>query len=55
MKNPRWEDFKTDRTPEARINRFAYLGNGITLREAKGGSVGATIVQESKEGTSPRL
>lgn len=42
MKNPRWEDFKTDRTPEARINRFAYLGNGITLREAKGGSVGAT-------------
>lgn len=42
MKNPRWEDFKMDRTPEAKINRFSYLGNGSTLREAKGGDIGAT-------------
>ncbi|KAJ6190510.1 hypothetical protein N7519_000531 [Penicillium mononematosum] len=42
MKNPRWEDFKMDRTPEAKINRFSYLGNGTTLREAKGGDIGAT-------------
>lgn len=42
MKNPRWEDFKMDRTPEAKGNRFAYLGNGETLRETKGGDIGAT-------------
>lgn len=42
MKNPRWEDFRMDRVPEARTNRFAYLGNGATVREAKGCSVGAT-------------
>jgi hypothetical protein len=42
MKNPRWEDFKMDRTPEARTNRFTYLGNRTTLREAKGGDIGAT-------------
>lgn len=42
MKNPRWEDFRMDRVPEAKGNRFAYLGNGVTLRETKGESVGAT-------------
>ncbi|KAH8695551.1 hypothetical protein BGW36DRAFT_418250 [Talaromyces proteolyticus] len=42
MKNPRWEDFSMDWTEEAKSNRFAYLGNGFTLRETKGGSIGAT-------------
>lgn len=42
LKNPRWEDFQMDRVHEARENRFAYLGNGFTLRETKAGSVGAT-------------
>lgn len=31
-----------DRMPEAERNRFAYLGNGFTTREANGGTVGAT-------------
>lgn len=42
LKNPRWEDFTMDRTPEAKANRFAYLGNGFTMRETKKGSVGST-------------
>ncbi|OAL46300.1 FAD/NAD(P)-binding domain-containing protein [Pyrenochaeta sp. DS3sAY3a] len=42
IKNPRWEDFAIDRTEEAKANRFAYLGNGFTLRETKSGSVGST-------------
>jgi hypothetical protein len=42
IKNPRWEDFHLQRMPEASSNRFAYLGNGFTLREIKKGSVGAT-------------
>lgn len=42
LKNPRWEDFKTDRIDEAKHNRFSYLGNGFTRREEKTGSVGAT-------------
>lgn len=42
IKNPRWEDFNIERTEEAKSNRFAYLGNGFTLRETKAGSVGAT-------------
>jgi hypothetical protein len=42
IKNPRWEDFTIDRTEEAKANRFAYLGNGFTLRETKSGSVGST-------------
>lgn len=42
IKNPRWEDYHIKRLPEARTNRFAYLGNGFSSREAKGGSVGAT-------------
>jgi hypothetical protein len=42
IKNPRWEDFHLKRTAEGSINRFAYLGNGFTLRETKKGSVGAT-------------
>lgn len=42
LKNPRWEDFHLERCPEAKTNRFAYLGNGFTLRETKRGTVGAT-------------
>ncbi|KAL2848916.1 hypothetical protein BJY01DRAFT_262438 [Aspergillus pseudoustus] len=42
IKNPRWEDFHIERVKEARRNRFAYLGDGFSKREAKGGSVGAT-------------
>lgn len=42
LKNPRWEDFKLERTSESKYNRFAYLGDGFTQREKKGGSVGAT-------------
>lgn len=42
IKNPRWEDFVIDRMPEARFNRYAYLGDGFTRRERKGESVGAT-------------
>ncbi|KAL3442851.1 hypothetical protein BJX65DRAFT_312463 [Aspergillus insuetus] len=42
IKNPRWEDFQIERTKEAKSNRYAYLGDGFSQREAKGGSVGAT-------------
>ena len=42
IKNPRWEDFNIDRMEEAKYNRFAYLGNGFSLRETKAESVGAT-------------
>lgn len=42
IKNPRWEDFNVERLEEARANRFAYLGNGFSRREAKGQTVGAT-------------
>lgn len=42
IKNPRWEDFHMDLYGEAKKNRFAYLGDGFTLRERKGGSIGAT-------------
>ncbi|KAL3475204.1 hypothetical protein BJX99DRAFT_247726 [Aspergillus californicus] len=49
LKNPRWEDFHVKKLPEARFNRFAYLGNGFSLREAKGGSVGATQTLDFEE------
>lgn len=42
LKNPRWEDFDIDTKGLAKANRFAYLGDGFTLREKKAGSVGAT-------------
>lgn len=42
IKNPRWEDFHIKRKVEASANRFAYLGNGFSMRETKGESVGAT-------------
>jgi hypothetical protein len=39
LKNPRWEDYHIRHVTQ---NRFAYLGNGFTVRETKGGTVGAT-------------
>ncbi|KAK5400865.1 hypothetical protein LTR06_011176 [Exophiala xenobiotica] len=43
LKNPRWEDYDFTHMPGAATrNRFAYLGNGFTVRETKGGSMGAT-------------
>ncbi|KAF2653673.1 FAD/NAD(P)-binding domain-containing protein [Lophiostoma macrostomum CBS 122681] len=42
IKNPRWEDFNLERLEEAKSNRFAYLGNGYSRREAKSQSVSAT-------------
>lgn len=49
IKNPRWEDFDMDRTEVAERNRFAYLGNGFTMRETKGGGVGATQTLDFEE------
>jgi hypothetical protein len=49
IKNPRWEDYHIKRLPGARANRFAYLGNGFSSREAKGGSVGATQTLDFEE------
>uniref|UniRef100_A0A8H7KCV7 FAD/NAD(P)-binding domain-containing protein n=1 Tax=Bionectria ochroleuca TaxID=29856 RepID=A0A8H7KCV7_BIOOC len=42
LKNPRWEDFHIVRDPETKRNRFAYLGNGFTLNETNGKTVGVT-------------
>lgn len=42
LKTPRWEDYNIKRTAEGSRNRFSYLGNGFTVRESKGGSVGET-------------
>lgn len=41
LKHPR-EDFHIGRLPEGSFSRLPYLGNGFSLRETKGGSVGAT-------------
>lgn len=41
LKSPRWEDFEIKRDPRAG-NRFAFLGNGYTLAETRGASVGVT-------------
>ncbi|KAJ0415082.1 hypothetical protein BJY00DRAFT_305134 [Aspergillus carlsbadensis] len=40
VKEPRWEDFRI-RYKHGR-NRFAYLGNGFTKNEERGGSIGRT-------------
>lgn len=42
LRNPRWEDYRIDLLPMATPNRFAYLGNGFTMRETKGGLVSDT-------------
>ncbi|KEY72241.1 hypothetical protein S7711_00240 [Stachybotrys chartarum IBT 7711] len=44
MRTPRWEDFVFDyvvsRDSDS-LNRFAYLGNGLTVREASNRSIGS--------------
>lgn len=46
LRDPRWEDYQFDyatrNISNGRSNRFAYLGNGLTAREARGGDVGDT-------------
>ncbi|BCS25444.1 flavin-containing monooxygenase [Aspergillus puulaauensis] len=42
LRNPRWEDYHIDLVPMKRPNRFAYLGNGFTIREMNNGSVADT-------------
>ncbi|KAI1608173.1 hypothetical protein EDD37DRAFT_583319 [Exophiala viscosa] len=42
LKEPRWEDYHFEYVGDARPNRFAYLGNGMTLAETRAKSVGAT-------------
>lgn len=49
IKRPRWEDFNLVRMPEATSNRFAFLGNGFTLRETRKESVGATQTLDFNE------
>ncbi len=39
MREPRWEDFKFERTKGAERNRYEYFGNGDTARETR--SIGA--------------
>ncbi|KAL4966984.1 flavin-containing monooxygenase [Aspergillus stella-maris] len=42
LRNPRWEDYEVSLLPAPSTNRFAYLGNGFTMREEKNGSVADT-------------
>ncbi|KAK7902522.1 hypothetical protein LTR67_002168 [Exophiala xenobiotica] len=49
LKEPRWEDYEFAYVGDVRPNRFAYLGNGITLGEAQGKSVGATQTSNFEE------
>ncbi|KAF3401127.1 hypothetical protein DPV78_005293 [Talaromyces pinophilus] len=49
IKNPRWEDFNIDRLEDAKANRFAYLGDGFTHRETKGGSIGTAQTIDFEE------
>lgn len=42
LRNPRWEDYEMRLLKMKAPNRFAYLGNGFTLRETKGGKVSDT-------------
>ncbi|KAL2844107.1 hypothetical protein BJY01DRAFT_264097 [Aspergillus pseudoustus] len=45
LRNPRWEDYEYELLPSplsTKRNRFAYLGNGFTLREETGKTVGDT-------------
>ncbi|KAL2834389.1 hypothetical protein BDW59DRAFT_178795 [Aspergillus cavernicola] len=42
LRNPRWEDYEVALLPMPSVNRFAYLGNGFTIREEKNGSVADT-------------
>lgn len=40
LRNPRWEDWEFKHMRQN--NRFSYLGNGITKKEARGATVGDT-------------
>ncbi len=42
LRNPRWEDYHIDLVTMKQPNRFAYLGNGFTIRETNNGSVADT-------------
>ncbi|KAF9882919.1 hypothetical protein FE257_004900 [Aspergillus nanangensis] len=45
LRNPRWEDYEYSLLASpvsAKLNRFTYLGNGFTLREETGMTVGDT-------------
>ena len=42
MRYPRWEDYTFEYTAGKGANRFTYLGNGFTRREARNGSIGDT-------------
>jgi len=42
LKNPRWEDYNIELVRRVSPNRFAYLGNGFTLRETKAEKVSDT-------------
>jgi hypothetical protein len=43
LRDPRWEDYHFDYIRNAgKFNRFAYLGNGLTVRETRGDTVGDT-------------
>lgn len=43
LDNPRWEDFNYELLPEARANRFAWLGSGLTRAQLGSGKVSAFL------------
>lgn len=49
MRHPRWEDYEYVYTAGKASNRFTYLGNGFTRREARGGTVGDTQTLDFEE------
>jgi len=54
LRKPRWEDYVFDYVGAKRPggkppNRFAHLGNGLTRREEKRGSVGETQTRNFDE------
>lgn len=49
LKHPRWEDFHIEKLGIAKVNRFAYLGDGFTKREVNGGSIGTTQTIDFQE------
>lgn len=42
LRKPRWEDYNYQYVGGKGTNRFAYLGNGFTRREARDGTVADT-------------
>jgi hypothetical protein len=42
LRKPRWEDYHYQYVGGKGTNRFAYLGNGFTRREARDGTVADT-------------